>query len=72
MSRFLSLILTPSVLLVAAGCATDSPPPTAAQSVQPRECQTSSHICRRTSPIETLTREDIRQRDVLPEQRPAQ
>ncbi len=63
--------------LVVAACQSapvgDTASASAAQPRPARVCATGSNICPRTaSPMEALTREDIRQADVLPERRPAQ
>lgn len=65
-----------SAILLFAGCQTapDTKPDTATASKSVgRVCPTGSNICGRgASPGETLTREDMHNRDNLPSQRPVQ
>ena len=69
MKNTLALLL-PLVLLAA--CET-TPDQQASSSARPeRVCTTGSNICGRASPTDVLSREDIRQGDVLPSQRTMQ
>ena len=69
-----AIALTAALLCAACQTAPDAKPDqTTASKNTGRVCPTGSNICGRgASPGETLTREDMHNRDNLPAQRPAQ